>query len=319
MWFLTLCGVNWAKKPYYLPIIWSVVVLLSASIFYVLFGPFYPISFLIQKRRWTVLQLGEVGITFQGISAVFIIVHTRERMHQIVNKIDLSLFPASRRIALICLLLFYATYIPYLIYNNLQSSVDVLGNIVLPFSLLASSALLSVNLLFLIVDAKVSMSLLTSLTEQDAITAEEYKRVKAEIDNRVSKNRTNNNIVMGVALTNVIIIFFIFMISDHIASSLQKLLALLAGMSREILFAVIGFWFVALVNEKSNELTKKLSTRVLTSDIDSSVGQLKVYVTANADPISFRLAGMKLTRRDITFRFLIWLTGLFIGIARQKI
>jgi hypothetical protein len=73
------------------------------------------------------------------------------------------------------------------------------------------------------------------------------------------------------------------------------------------------------VNEKSHELTKKLSKSVLVSDIESSVNQLKVLGIACADPISFPLAGMKLTRRDITFRFLIWLTGLFIGIARQKL
>jgi hypothetical protein len=90
-------------------------------------------------------------------------------------------------------------------------------------------------------------------------------------------------------------------------------------MLREVIYAVAGFWFVALVNEKSHELTKKLSKSVLVSDIGSSVHQLKVFVIASGDPISFPLAGMKLTRRDITFRFLIWLTGLFIGIARQKL
>jgi hypothetical protein len=72
----------------------------------------------------------------------------------------------------------------------------VLG-IFLSFGALSSSAILSVNLLFLIVDAKVSMSLLSALTEQDSITVEEYNQVKAEIDNRVSKNSTNNSIVMG--------------------------------------------------------------------------------------------------------------------------
>jgi hypothetical protein len=58
--------------------------------------------------------------------------------------------------------------------------------------------------------------------------------------------------------------------------------------------------------------------RVLVSDIESSSTQVKLYVIASADPISFPLAGMKLTRRDITFRFIVWLVGLFIGIAKQK-
>jgi hypothetical protein len=73
------------------------------------------------------------------------------------------------------------------------------------------------------------------------------------------------------------------------------------------------------VNEKSHQLTKKLSKRVLVNDIESSVSQLKVLGIACADPISFPLAGMKVTRRDIIFRFLIWLIGLCIGIAKQKI
>jgi hypothetical protein len=156
--------------------------------------------------------------------------------------------------------------------------------------------------------------------EQESITVEEYIHVKAEIDNRVSKNKINNNIVMGMALINVIIVFVIFIISEQLISdSAGVVFYIIAAMSREVIYAVIGFWFVALVNEKSQELTKKLSKRVLVNAIESSVSQLKVYVIANADPISFPLVGMKLTRRDITFRFLIWLTGLFIGIARQNL
>jgi hypothetical protein len=108
-------------------------------------------------------------------------------------------------------------------------------------------------------------------------------------------------------------------IKSIISDSAGVVFYIIAAMSREVIYAVIGFWFVALVNEKSQELTKKLSKRVLVNAIESSVSQLKVYVIANADPISFPLAGMKLTRRDITFRFLIWLTGLFIGIARQNL
>jgi hypothetical protein len=130
---------------------------------------------------------------------------------------------------------------------------------------------------------------------------------------RVSK------IVLGIALTNVIIVFLMFIISEHIATEVGAIFIIIAAMSREILFAVVGFWFVALVNEKSHELTKKLSKKVLVGDMDSSLNQLKVLGIACADPISFPLAGMKLTRRDITFRLLVWLTGLLVGIARQKI
>jgi hypothetical protein len=143
--------------------------------------------------------------------------------------------------------------------------------------------------------------------------------VKAEIDNRVSKNRTNNSIVMGMALTNIIIVFLVFIVANDIVSNVEAIFLMLVTMSREILYAIIGFWYAALVNEKSHDLTKKLSKTVVMSDIESSVNQVKVYIIASADPISFPLAGMKLTRRDIIFRFLVWLTGLFIGIVRQKI
>jgi hypothetical protein len=318
MWFLTLCGVNWTKKPYYLPIIWSVVVLLIASIFYLLDGPLGFALLETENSGFNIYLLLEAGVTLQGIAGIFIIIHTRGRVNQIVNKIDLFVFPESRTMAFISLLVFFATYFPGLIYFVLTSE-DILVQVILSLGLLASSAILSVNLLFLIVDAKVAMSLLTSLTEQDSITVEEYNRVKAEIDNRVSKNRTNNNIVMGIAMINVIIVFLVFIISEHILSDIAGIQSIVATMSREVIFAVIGFWFVALVNEKSHELTKKLSKSVLVNDIESSVSQLKVLGVASADPISFPLAGMKLTRRDIIFRFLIWLIGLFIGIARQKI
>jgi hypothetical protein len=216
MWFLTLCGVNWSKRPYYLPIIWSVVVLLIASFFYVFYGPVRLVLDWIFELSYILFI--DLGVTLQSIAAIFTVVHSRERLQQIVNKIDLFVFPESRRVALICLLVFYATYFPLLIYLTVHH-YEMWDIYTLSLGLLASSALLSVNLLFLIVDAKVSMSLLTSLAEQDTITVEEYNLVKAEIDNRVSKNRTNNNIVMGVALASVIIIFLIFIISDNAASN----------------------------------------------------------------------------------------------------
>jgi hypothetical protein len=319
IWFLTVCGVNWTKKPYYLPIIWYVVVLLIVFTFYIIYGPVSGIILAIQQGGFNVFILLQMGVTLQGIAAIFIVLHTRERMQQIVNKIDLFVFPETRKMSMICLLVFFATCFPYLVVSNIEVFESIQANFLLAVGHLASSALLSVNLLFLIVDAKVSMSLLTSLLQEDSIPVEEYNRVKAEIDNRVSKNRTNNSIVMGMALTNVILIFLEFIISEHLISTLYYIFVIIAMMSREVIYAVVGFWFVALVNEKSHELTKKLSKKVLVSDIESSVHHLKVFAIASADPISFPLAGMKLTRRDITFRFLIWLTGLFIGIARQKL
>jgi hypothetical protein len=100
IWFLTACGVNWRKDPYYLPIIWSVVVLLVVFTFYVILGLFDVISLGIETGEFTVYLLLDLGLTLQGIAAIFIIVHTRERMHQIANKIDLFVFPASRWVAL---------------------------------------------------------------------------------------------------------------------------------------------------------------------------------------------------------------------------
>jgi hypothetical protein len=267
IWFLTLSGLYWRKKPYYLPILWSIVVLLIVFLFYLEYGLLGVVLVGIHYGGFNFILLFELGITFQGIATIFIVVHTHGRMHQIVNKLDLFVFPESRRVTLICVFVFFATYFSCFITGwfhllPTQNSLDVLEGPLAFLGLLASSAFLSVNLLFLIVDAKVSMSLLTSLTEQDSVTVEEYNRVKAEIDNRVSKSRTSNNIVMGMALTNVIIVFLVFIISEQVFSNAEFILTLISGMSREVIYAVIGFWFVALVNEKSHELTKKLSKRV---------------------------------------------------------
>jgi hypothetical protein len=175
IWFLTVCGLNWKKRPYYAPVIWSVVVLLCASIFYIVYGLLDVVILVIVQGSFHAYLLVYGGLTLQGIAAIFIIVHSRERMLQIVNKIDLFVFPESRRVALLCLLIFFVTYLPFLIYFNVLGIETELEAIYFSLGVLASSALLSVNLLFLIVDAKVSMSLLTSLTEQDSITVEEYE------------------------------------------------------------------------------------------------------------------------------------------------
>jgi membrane-associated HD superfamily phosphohydrolase len=242
IWFLTACGLYWTKEPYYLPIIWSVIVLLIASTFYIIYGPFDVVVLGTQQRRLNVVLLVDVGVTFQGIAMIFIVVHTRARIHQIVKKIDLFMFPECRRIAFICLLVFFGTYFPFINYIGGDFvGQKILANVILGLGLLSSSAILSVNLLFLVIDAKVSVTLLTSLIEQDSISVEEYNRVKAEVDDRVSKSRMNNNAVMGMALTNVIIVFLMFIISDNIASNLEDIFIIIVAMSREVIMLSLDF------------------------------------------------------------------------------
>ena len=318
-YFLTYCGVYWSNKPFYLPIIWDIIVILFVFIFYFMEGPFYFTYYLV-TAGFDVFELFQLGFIIQGIAMIFIIIHAHQRINQTVKKADLFVFPIARRIAFLTYLIFITTFTPAIVWIFAESFPTYFV-VFLLLGLLGSSAMISVNLFFLLVDAKVCMSLLSTLVSQDIVTLDEYKAVKQEIDDRISKNQLNNTIVMTVAIGNVMIVLLMFIIDEHVASKLEIILELIAGMSREILYVLIGFWYVALVNEKSLELRMKLSEKVLQTKSDDIEGKghlVTVLAVTNANPISFPLAGMVLTRKDIIFRFILWLIGLFIGIARQK-
>jgi hypothetical protein len=58
---------------------------------------------------------------------------------------------------------------------------------------------------------------------------------------------------------------------------------------------------------------------------DEEMGRLKlnmkkfsIFMNVSGDPISFKLAGLRLSRKDILVRFGLWLSGLIIGLFGQQ-
>jgi hypothetical protein len=124
IWFLSLCGVYGRKET--LLLTYSLVCCGYTPSIYFLYGlrTYSSCSkFLGLRIQFNSILLLLASIALQGIATIFIVVHTRGRMHQLVNKIDLFVFPESRRVALICLFVFFVTYVPIPSFTNCPESI----------------------------------------------------------------------------------------------------------------------------------------------------------------------------------------------------
>jgi hypothetical protein len=328
-WFLLCCGIYCTPAEikgsfsYICTRIWTCFVTFLALAF---FGYVCVFFFTVIIADTSALILIFLATIIQGIGILYAIYHARSRLRELVKKIDVLCFPSATRIPVACFFVFLLLLAPDGIVGFRKSNINATEVCIVAFrviGLIVWSGVLSVNLLFLTVDANVSLALLSTLIQQQSsIMIEEYSQVKTEIDIRISRNHMSYNLVMGTALINAVIILVILITSEEFFTSngLSGVFLVLAILSREIVYALVGFYVVSHTNEKSVEITKKIAKQVLLeSNTESSVAQLKVFAMAFTDPISFPLAGMTLVKKDIVFRSLIWLTGLFIGLARQKI
>lgn len=318
--YLNISGVV-IPKSLSLSNMWSIAVLMLTFGFYSISG-FVDIFFNIIFKQNELIphMLYCCGILIQGISMVCIVVHARIRMLEVVKKVDLFVYPSCVWNVLLAVLSFVTPTFPMIVYGFFYfPRKHYFIHCICCFGLLGGAMLLSVNLLFLIVDTKVSLILLSALIEQEGISLQDYNKVKAEIQARVQKSQRSNNIVMCIAVMNVLVVFLIMVISEEIFSHVVFIILLIASMSKEVLYTLIGFWYVALVNEKVIELTRHISLNAANiDDPERSLNNLKLFSISVTDPISFPLATMVFTRRDVWNRFLIWLVGIFIGISRQQ-
>jgi hypothetical protein len=95
------------------------------------------------------------------------------------------------------------------------------------------------------------------------------------------------------------------------------ILFLVAFMLREVILTLIMFWEIAKTNELSIELTEAIGRNDnQLIDFDSEK-QMLLFMNVFSKPVTFPLAGMTLTRKDIIFRIILWSIGILIGVVQQ--
>jgi hypothetical protein len=236
------------------------------------------------------------------------------------------------------------------VWNYLFTSYIVLAS-------LLQSFLFAANLFFILVDVQCSKQLILfaiELQNSGQLKLSFINKIRDEINQRVQRSALPNNCLMVVAIYYSVFILAAFLFFDNSFSFRLSRAAVVSIMFREIFFLIVSFWETAKVNEIANTLVLRLSRDIvvlapafqqLTNQIDQSnskkqptksnnddlenglswrsdevtdhLHRLMIFMNVSGDPLSFRLAGMRLTRQDILLRFGLWVVGIVIGIGKS--
>jgi hypothetical protein len=244
---------------------------------------------------------------------------------------------------LVAVCIFVATSpiaIAYIEYE-LSSTMDILLSVIVITALWGQAALYSSSLFFISLDVAACRYLIRQacqLDQTNKLTIYTMCKIREEFQRRVQYSANANNFLMLVAFYNILYVVLALLISDAI--EVESMLINFSVMLRELIILGVGCWEIAIVNEDVDVFMKQVGLRIdpnyqlqtnreneredeeassLLLQSDSLLRQRQqLFIYLSADPLSFSIAGMRLTRKDILFRFGIWIVGVVLGLARQK-
>jgi hypothetical protein len=217
----------------------------------------------------------------------------------------------SRHDAFVFILISLCTLIPFAVFHfSVEWSWYLFVGLV---GLSIQSLFLSVSAFFLFVDVRICCVLLNSASRNPhQLQLSELCHIRNSCVARVDSATNTNNIMMFTALWNLLLVLVLFFVSRDFYRYPASVL--LGAMGREFSYAFMCFWEVAKVNELSDGLTAKLGKFIDEEEgdeeeesLEASVRKLKLFANAQSQPISFPIAGMRLTRKDVLFRLGLWL------------
>ena len=204
----------------------------------------------------------------------------------------------------------------FFIYN-LQTTIELglltsLGGyeeIIYMIMEIAVTSILAANVLFLAVDAKISVNLFEEAiieAKQQTLTIDKFNLIRQEVDRRVNASFWMNACLVVIAICNTlafnVLLYSLPPSSNELAykSTIYELFLF----AKEFLFLIIVFYVTAQVNEKADELTSYLAKNMWTCVEDKTVDHMRlvIYVAALDSPITFPLAGYRYKRIDIVIQ-----------------
>jgi hypothetical protein len=190
-----------------------------------------------------------------------------------------------------------------------------------PFAFVFAGMLLCGNVCFLLADADSARTILVGLNEKIRSkyipTMAEVSACRSELQIIRDNGFIANTAVIAAALSNLVAVFAVSLLSPG------HTVFLLYLFERELVVTLVSLYYIALVNEQSKELVNQLSKVVSTEALklkrlpqEKLLEVLEADIVLNslqADPICFSIVGMVLTRKDLFFRFAIWIFGILIS------
>lgn len=189
---------------------------------------------------------------------------------------------------------------------------------------------LSFNLLFLMIDLKVSSILidrLTVLADSRNLTLEQFDLMRKDIHSRLQNSKWTTDIIVAPCIASV---FTILVLLFHTGRELHYMTAAwVIAMTKELLFISVAFAYVAHVNAQADTLTKKLSKgawipmmyfannnigdSIKSSDLLHDMQRLTMCVSSFAEPISFTLLFKRVSWYNVVVGAAGFVVALILG------
>jgi hypothetical protein len=167
---------------------------------------------------------------------------------------------------------------------------------------------LSFNLLFLLLDLKVSILLIDQLillAENKSLTMEMFDMVRQDIHRRVRVSKFTSDLIIVPCMASVVaiavVIFFLDLQTGTSAVFIGVALVFL--LMKELFFVAIAFWFVAQVNGRADALTVLLSRSIwqpsgeFASMLD--LQRVSMHASSVSEPISFTLLFKRVSYENV--------------------
>ena len=253
--------------------------------------------------------------------------YIHKRLNTKAPQVDLVFYSKSRYhsmfVFVISIVLGLVFPIFGLTYGHLDSTMDLtylVGNLLAQISI---SCFLSVNMMLVGVDCGVCILIISDLINQmhsKSLTMERFNDARNDIHQRVKHAKFTNDLVVATAVLNVILLLLVLYLSKIVDPLI--LLATTCVYLREIPYLLLVFLQTAKVNDKSDELLTLLGTApwgcsvVDQREYEYHHSRVMLYINAQANLISFPLAGLRLNTTQVYVRVIGWVLAFAVGVIR---
>lgn len=173
------------------------------------------------------------------------------------------------------------------------------------------------NLFMLLVDVKVasiSIDQMFLLAESKSLSLSVFNSVRSDIHRRVNMSKWTSDLIIIPCVASAVCIAVMFAINNLDAYNFIFIL------SKELIFVAVAFWYVARVNERADQLTKKIGASMWENTAGvSDTERLSIVTSCMLDPISFTLLLKRLSWQNVAVSFAGFAVSILIGIIKQVV
>lgn len=250
-----------------------------------------------------------VTVTMAVISVLPAQYLNQKRLMQAAFQLDAVVVEESVTIATNLMIVCFGTIVASIIIlcaGGKEATDWYINVVLLTFVQVLITLYLTFNMLFLMIDLKVSTLLIDQLllhAECKTLTVQKFNHFRDDIHRRVRNSKWTTDMIMAPCIASVFSILVLFFHGGE--TKIFMTAAWVTAMSKEFIFVCAAFAYVARVNAQADSLRTKLSRNVWLSsaymsstnladavkgsELIDEIQRLTMCVSCFAEPISFTL------------------------------